>query len=56
MWFNASGIMICTTLIVIDMISTEGSHSLLFGRPWLREAKTQHDWFLKKINNKTWGQ
>ena len=36
---DVGGIIIRTTLTVIDMVSTKDSYSLLLGRPWLKEAK-----------------
>ena len=46
---DVGGIVIRTTLTVIDMVSTEDSYSLLLGRPWLKEAQAQHDWPLNKL-------
>jgi hypothetical protein len=46
---DVGGIVIQTTLTVIDMVSTEDSYSLLLGRPWLKEAQAQHDWPLNKL-------
>jgi hypothetical protein len=46
---DVGGIIIRTTLTVIDMVSTEDSYSLLLGRPWLKEAQAQHDWPLNKL-------
>jgi hypothetical protein len=42
-------IVIRMTLTVIDMVNTEDSYSLLLGRPWLKEARAQHDWPLNKL-------
>ena len=47
--FDVGGIVIRTTVIVIDMVSTDDSYSLLLGRPWLKRAQTQHDWPLNKL-------
>jgi hypothetical protein len=49
---DVGGIVIRTTLTIIDMVSTEDSSSLLFGRPWLKEAQAQHDWPLNKLTPK----
>jgi hypothetical protein len=46
---DVGGIVIRTTLTVINMVSTEDSYSLLLGRPWLKEAQAQHDWPLNKL-------
>ena len=46
---DVGGIIIRTTLTVIDMVSSEDSYSLLLGRPWLKEAQAQHDWPLNKL-------
>ena len=46
---DVGGIVIRTTLTVIDMVSTEDSYSLLLGKPWLKEAQAQHDWPLNKL-------
>ena len=46
---DVGGIVIRTTLTVIDMVSTEDSYSMLLGRPWLKEAQAQHDWPPNKL-------
>ena len=46
---DVGGIVIWTTLTVIDMVSTKDSYNLLLGRPWLKEAQAQHDWHLNKL-------
>ena len=46
---DVGGIVIRTTLTVIDMVSIEDSYSLILGRPWLKEAQAQHDWPLNKL-------
>ena len=46
---DVGGIIIRTTLIVIDMVNFEDSYSILLGRPWLKEAQAQHDWPLNRL-------
>jgi hypothetical protein len=46
---DVGGIIIRTTLTVIDMVRTEDNYSLLLGRPWLKEAQAQHDRPLNKL-------
>ena len=38
------GILYIVTLTVIDCQTIKSNYSMLFGRPWLRNAKVIHDW------------
>jgi len=38
------GIPYITTFIVLHNIVVDSNHSMLLGRPWLRNVKVAHDW------------
>ena len=37
-------------VVVLTIKSIEGSYQILMGRPWLKEAKAEHDWYGDRIS------
>jgi hypothetical protein len=43
------GILFIVTFTVINSNVLDSNYSMLFGRPWLRDAKVSHDWGINII-------
>jgi hypothetical protein len=41
---NIGGLTFWITVTVIKMENQDNSYSILFGRPWLKQARPKHDW------------